>query len=261
MAAACVPALDAALQQGAGGFATADRAGLSDPGRSARCARGCVDPGQGDRRRQRARQAHASGRHRHRGLAGARAPIARPGACTRSRRSALRAEPLRAARELVAGAQSTSVQFGIFDHVDDSGLPTAAHYETRLSFTEAMDRLGFYSYHVAEHHGTPLGLHPRRMCILLPWRNARAELQFGPHGLRCGALSSDAPCRRDLHARPAESAEDSRWVSVAARVARAGTLRCGSGDGARALRGGAGHRARGAQLDDHQPHGQVPAQS
>jgi alkanesulfonate monooxygenase SsuD/methylene tetrahydromethanopterin reductase-like flavin-dependent oxidoreductase (luciferase family) len=50
------------------------------------------------------------------------------------------------------------MDFGIFDHVDSSGLPLGEFYNQRLRLTEAYDRLGFYGYHVAEHHFTPLGL-------------------------------------------------------------------------------------------------------
>jgi alkanesulfonate monooxygenase SsuD/methylene tetrahydromethanopterin reductase-like flavin-dependent oxidoreductase (luciferase family) len=72
------------------------------------------------------------------------------------------------------------VQFGIFDHVDDSGLPIAEHYETRLSLVEAMDRLGFYSYHIAEHHGTPLGLAPSPSVYLAAVAQRTRRLKFGP---------------------------------------------------------------------------------
>ena len=53
------------------------------------------------------------------------------------------------------------MKFGVFDHVDDSGLPVAEHLEARLRMAEVYDTLGFHCYHVAEHHGTPLGLAPR----------------------------------------------------------------------------------------------------
>jgi alkanesulfonate monooxygenase SsuD/methylene tetrahydromethanopterin reductase-like flavin-dependent oxidoreductase (luciferase family) len=52
------------------------------------------------------------------------------------------------------------IKFGIFDHLDDSGAPTAELYADRLAFIEACDRAGFYCYHLAEHHGTPLGNAP-----------------------------------------------------------------------------------------------------
>jgi alkanesulfonate monooxygenase SsuD/methylene tetrahydromethanopterin reductase-like flavin-dependent oxidoreductase (luciferase family) len=49
-------------------------------------------------------------------------------------------------------------EIGIFDHMDRGTNDTAAFYAQRLALTELYDRLGFYSYHVAEHHSTPLGL-------------------------------------------------------------------------------------------------------
>jgi hypothetical protein len=52
------------------------------------------------------------------------------------------------------------MHFGIFDHLDDSGLPLSRHFEERLQLIEAYDRAGFYGYHLAEHHNTPLGYAP-----------------------------------------------------------------------------------------------------
>jgi alkanesulfonate monooxygenase SsuD/methylene tetrahydromethanopterin reductase-like flavin-dependent oxidoreductase (luciferase family) len=49
------------------------------------------------------------------------------------------------------------MKFGIFDHIDDAGVPLAELYANRLTIAEAYDRAGFYGYHVAEHHTTPLG--------------------------------------------------------------------------------------------------------
>ncbi|MFZ0841356.1 MAG: hypothetical protein WAM77_28170 [Xanthobacteraceae bacterium] len=42
--------------------------------------------------------------------------------------------------------------------MDDSGICVELHFKNRLSLIEAYDRYGFYSYHLAEQHGTPLGL-------------------------------------------------------------------------------------------------------
>jgi alkanesulfonate monooxygenase SsuD/methylene tetrahydromethanopterin reductase-like flavin-dependent oxidoreductase (luciferase family) len=50
------------------------------------------------------------------------------------------------------------VKFGVFDHVDRGDLPLGQHYENRLRLTEVYDRDGFYAYHIAEHHSTPLGI-------------------------------------------------------------------------------------------------------
>jgi alkanesulfonate monooxygenase SsuD/methylene tetrahydromethanopterin reductase-like flavin-dependent oxidoreductase (luciferase family) len=50
--------------------------------------------------------------------------------------------------------------FGVFDHLDHSGAPLRDFYEDRLRLTALYDQLGFYCYHVAEHHATPLGMAP-----------------------------------------------------------------------------------------------------
>jgi alkanesulfonate monooxygenase SsuD/methylene tetrahydromethanopterin reductase-like flavin-dependent oxidoreductase (luciferase family) len=72
------------------------------------------------------------------------------------------------------------MQFGIFDHCDDSGLPLAEHYATRLRLVAAADRLGFYSYQVAEHHGTPLGLAPSPSVYLSAVAQRTERIRFGP---------------------------------------------------------------------------------
>jgi len=66
------------------------------------------------------------------------------------------------------------------DHLDASALPASEHYEARLQLVEAMDRLGFYSYHVAEHHGTPLGLAPSPNVYLAAVAQRTERLRFGP---------------------------------------------------------------------------------
>jgi alkanesulfonate monooxygenase SsuD/methylene tetrahydromethanopterin reductase-like flavin-dependent oxidoreductase (luciferase family) len=72
------------------------------------------------------------------------------------------------------------MKFGVFDHVDDSGLPQAEHFENRLRLAEALDRLGFHSYHVAEHHGTSLGLAPSPNLLLAAIAQRTKRLRFGP---------------------------------------------------------------------------------
>jgi len=72
------------------------------------------------------------------------------------------------------------VKFGVFDHVDDSGLPLAEHLEGRLQLAETYDRLGFHGYHVAEHHGTPLGLSPSPGILFAALSQRTQRLLFGP---------------------------------------------------------------------------------
>ena len=52
------------------------------------------------------------------------------------------------------------MKFGVFDHVDDAGVPLKQLYEERLQLGELYDRAGFYGYHQAEHHYTPLTMAP-----------------------------------------------------------------------------------------------------
>src|SRR5438045_2473418 len=72
------------------------------------------------------------------------------------------------------------MKFGIFEHMDDSGIPVGRHFENRLSLIEAYDRYGFYAYHLAEHHGTPLGLAPSPGLFLAAVAQRTKRLRFGP---------------------------------------------------------------------------------
>jgi len=48
--------------------------------------------------------------------------------------------------------------FAVFDHNDATGLPAAQQLDERLELVAAYERLGYYAYQLAEHHGTPLGI-------------------------------------------------------------------------------------------------------
>ena len=72
------------------------------------------------------------------------------------------------------------MQFGIFDHVDDSGLPLAEHLAARLEMVAAYEAAGFRTYHVAEHHGTPLGHAPSPAVYLSAVSQRTTRLRFGP---------------------------------------------------------------------------------
>ena len=52
------------------------------------------------------------------------------------------------------------MKFGIFDHLDRRDAPIHELYRDRLSYAEACDKAGFYGYHIAEHHQTPLNMVP-----------------------------------------------------------------------------------------------------
>lgn len=53
------------------------------------------------------------------------------------------------------------MKIGIFDHVERlSNIPLNIQYGERISFVKLAEELGFYSYHVAEHHHSPLTVAP-----------------------------------------------------------------------------------------------------
>ncbi len=72
------------------------------------------------------------------------------------------------------------MEFGVFDHLDRSELPLKEYYENRLKIIEAYDRGGFYAYHVAEHHSTPLGMAPSPSVFLAAVAQRTKRLRFGP---------------------------------------------------------------------------------
>jgi alkanesulfonate monooxygenase SsuD/methylene tetrahydromethanopterin reductase-like flavin-dependent oxidoreductase (luciferase family) len=72
------------------------------------------------------------------------------------------------------------MKFGIFDHIDDAGVPLAELYGNRLIIAEAYERAGFYGYHVAEHHTTPLGAAASPALIFSALAYRTKTLRFGP---------------------------------------------------------------------------------
>lgn len=72
------------------------------------------------------------------------------------------------------------MKFGIFEHMDAAGVALDRQYRERLALIEAYDRLGFHAYHLAEHHGTPLGLAPSPGIFLAAVAQRTSRLRFGP---------------------------------------------------------------------------------
>jgi alkanesulfonate monooxygenase SsuD/methylene tetrahydromethanopterin reductase-like flavin-dependent oxidoreductase (luciferase family) len=72
------------------------------------------------------------------------------------------------------------LKFSIFDHVDRSDRPLARQFDERLEFVAAADRLGFYCYHVAEHHATPLNMVPVPGVFLGAVARATTRIKLGP---------------------------------------------------------------------------------
>lgn len=72
------------------------------------------------------------------------------------------------------------MQFGVFDHIDASGLAPHAFYEERLAIIEGYDAAGFYAYHCAEHHLSPIGMVPSPSVFLAAVAQRTQRLRFGP---------------------------------------------------------------------------------
>jgi alkanesulfonate monooxygenase SsuD/methylene tetrahydromethanopterin reductase-like flavin-dependent oxidoreductase (luciferase family) len=72
-----------------------------------------------------------------------------------------------------------TLEFGVFDHLDRNDLPLHDLYEQRLKMIEIFDRSGFYAYHVAEHHFTPLGMAPSPSVFLSAVGQRTKRLRFG----------------------------------------------------------------------------------
>jgi alkanesulfonate monooxygenase SsuD/methylene tetrahydromethanopterin reductase-like flavin-dependent oxidoreductase (luciferase family) len=72
------------------------------------------------------------------------------------------------------------MEFGIFDHLDRNDLPLKEFYEARLKLIEAYEQAGFYAYHVAEHHSTPIGMAPSPSVFLSAIAQRTKTIRFGP---------------------------------------------------------------------------------
>jgi alkanesulfonate monooxygenase SsuD/methylene tetrahydromethanopterin reductase-like flavin-dependent oxidoreductase (luciferase family) len=71
------------------------------------------------------------------------------------------------------------LDFGIFDWIDDAGRDPAETYATRLRLIEYADRAGFWGYHLAEHHGTPLGTAPSPNVFLAAAAARTSRIRLG----------------------------------------------------------------------------------
>jgi alkanesulfonate monooxygenase SsuD/methylene tetrahydromethanopterin reductase-like flavin-dependent oxidoreductase (luciferase family) len=72
------------------------------------------------------------------------------------------------------------MKYAIFDHMDGAGTPLHRQYEDRLQFIALCDRLGYFCYHLAEHHGTPLGYAPSPAIFLASAAQRSKRMRLGP---------------------------------------------------------------------------------
>jgi alkanesulfonate monooxygenase SsuD/methylene tetrahydromethanopterin reductase-like flavin-dependent oxidoreductase (luciferase family) len=71
------------------------------------------------------------------------------------------------------------MRFSVFDHNDASGRPPVQQITERLELVQAYERLGFRAYHMAEHHGTPLGITPSPHLMLAAASQRTSVLRLG----------------------------------------------------------------------------------
>ena len=72
------------------------------------------------------------------------------------------------------------MKFGVFDHIDEAGVPVGQQFEERLALIERYEHAGFHAYHLAEHHGTPLGHAPSPSVFLAAATQRTTTLRLGP---------------------------------------------------------------------------------
>jgi alkanesulfonate monooxygenase SsuD/methylene tetrahydromethanopterin reductase-like flavin-dependent oxidoreductase (luciferase family) len=72
------------------------------------------------------------------------------------------------------------MQFGIFDQNDRGPYELGEQYENRLKLIEFYDTAGFRTYHMSEHHSTPLSQTPSPSVFLAAVAQRTKRLRLGP---------------------------------------------------------------------------------
>jgi alkanesulfonate monooxygenase SsuD/methylene tetrahydromethanopterin reductase-like flavin-dependent oxidoreductase (luciferase family) len=72
------------------------------------------------------------------------------------------------------------MRFGIFDHMEMNGGSLGQLYSERLEMLEAADAAGFWCYHKAEHHLTPLDAAPSSNVFLAAASQRTTRIRLGP---------------------------------------------------------------------------------
>jgi len=72
------------------------------------------------------------------------------------------------------------MDFGVIDHVDRQNRPIHETYDSRLKLLELYDKAGFSTYHLTEHHFTPLGLAPSPLIFMAAGSRITRRIRFAP---------------------------------------------------------------------------------
>ena len=81
----------------------------------------------------------------------------------------------------MSNADGRGMRFGIFDWIDRNGkLSLHETYEQRLQMLACADEAGLWCYHIAEHHGTPLGVAPSPNLFLAAAAQRTRNIRLSP---------------------------------------------------------------------------------
>src|SRR5580698_997557 len=72
------------------------------------------------------------------------------------------------------------MQFGVFDQNDQGPYELGEQYENRLKLIEFYDQAGFRTYHMSEHHSTPLSQTPSPSVFLAAVAQRTKNIRLGP---------------------------------------------------------------------------------
>lgn len=82
----------------------------------------------------------------------------------------------------MADQQNRNVKFGLFDHIElTSGSPDLETlYKERIALIQRAEQVGFWAYHLAEHHCTPLSAVPSPALFLSSLAMQTSTIRLGP---------------------------------------------------------------------------------
>jgi hypothetical protein len=78
------------------------------------------------------------------------------------------------------GGFMAAKSFGVFDWIDSQGVPLHQLYDERIRMVQAAEAAGFFCYHLAEHHATPLGMAPSPSLFLTAAARETSSIHLGP---------------------------------------------------------------------------------
>ena len=84
------------------------------------------------------------------------------------------------------------MKVGLFDHIGRADTLLAKLFDERLALYGAADRLGFYCFHLAEHHCSPVNMAPSPSVFLAALARETKSMRLGP---LCYLLTLYSPLR------------------------------------------------------------------